>query len=585
MCGPFPGRYCLAVQAVNGAGATTTVESDGAVVDNSPPVVPSTQVADGLDVLADVVQQRSATVLSASWQAFSDLETGVAGYEIGFGVGGGSSLDSVSPFTSVGTATTATVSGLALAHGVTYVAAVRATNGAGMTSTATSNGVLINTAVPDSTSVLTCASVLTPTTSVRVSSTTTRCTIQARSAGVAVKAFAHEFALELAAAAGTHASPSDGSALGALPATVTPLTADGYTMVFNYSAPATTAAVQLRVRVGGANIQNSPVQLNVVGYADATSTITCTPTAASLVGSATGYVRRGAVIGCEVFPRTAGVRTRIVAADMRMTTLQGYLTFAGITGATGDPNDPVALAWIPKANGRSFVTNYVAPPSGHLDNITAVFRQAGGQFQTTAAHTSLFLVANPSIASSLQCASSLVPTTSLRLYSTASCTVTVADAMGVVRALASDFRQSSPSSSASFTPLVTADNCFTFTFKVNASNPTATTARVTVALASSNLPITTGAAVFNVAVHPDHTSQLSCADSAEVSAAVISAGGGTQAQSATIANTETVVCTLKVFRESVVGHAVPSDFTVGSSIGVTGALAPSAFNVNDLVFT
>ncbi|MFH1610168.1 MAG: fibronectin type III domain-containing protein, partial [Candidatus Bipolaricaulota bacterium] len=84
--------------------------------------------------------QGSTTSMSASWSGFGDPESGIAGYEWAIGTTAGGT--DVLAFTSVGTATTATSSSLTLTAGTTYYITVRATNGSGLTCTASSDGVV-----------------------------------------------------------------------------------------------------------------------------------------------------------------------------------------------------------------------------------------------------------------------------------------------------------------------------------------------------------------------------------------------------------------------------------------------------------
>jgi len=101
-------------------------------------------VLDG--VSADISFQSSTATVQANWSGFSDLESGVAGYEwaIGTTVGG----TQVQGFVPVGLSTNATNSSLSLTSGVTYYVTVRATNGVGLQTVATSNGVLVDATAP-----------------------------------------------------------------------------------------------------------------------------------------------------------------------------------------------------------------------------------------------------------------------------------------------------------------------------------------------------------------------------------------------------------------------------------------------------
>jgi MYXO-CTERM domain-containing protein len=141
------GTTCyVTVRATNGAGLTATATSDGVTVpvpDSTPPVAGT--VNDGI-AGADVDSQGSTTSLSANWSGFSDPESGITRYDWAIGTAAGAG--DVQAFTSVGTSTAAAATGLTLANGTTYYVTVRATNGAGLTSTAVSDGVTVSVTTP-----------------------------------------------------------------------------------------------------------------------------------------------------------------------------------------------------------------------------------------------------------------------------------------------------------------------------------------------------------------------------------------------------------------------------------------------------
>ncbi len=134
--------YYVTVRATNGAGLQTTATSDGVAVDATAPVAGA--VNDGAG--ADIAFQGSTTTISANWSGFSDPEEGISGYEWAIGTTSGGT--NVQGWTGVGLSTSATNSSLTLTSGVTYYATVRATNGSGLTSTASSNGVTVDTTAP-----------------------------------------------------------------------------------------------------------------------------------------------------------------------------------------------------------------------------------------------------------------------------------------------------------------------------------------------------------------------------------------------------------------------------------------------------
>ena len=132
--------YYFSVKAVNGAGLTgSATNSNGQTVqttDSTPPSAPAT-VRDGTG--ADLSTTSSTTQLSANWDACTDAESGISGYQyaIGTTAGGTQTVN----WTSLGNVTTVTKTGLSLTVGQTYYFSVKAVNGAGLTGNATnSNG-------------------------------------------------------------------------------------------------------------------------------------------------------------------------------------------------------------------------------------------------------------------------------------------------------------------------------------------------------------------------------------------------------------------------------------------------------------
>jgi hypothetical protein len=130
----------LALAAPGAAGSLAAAKD--LIVDTTPPVAGT--VNDGWTP-PDVDAQLSVTTVSANWTGFSDPESGITGYEWAIGTTSGG--QQILPFTPVGTQTTASTSAvdliLALATGSPVYVTVRATNGAGLTTTATSDGVTV----------------------------------------------------------------------------------------------------------------------------------------------------------------------------------------------------------------------------------------------------------------------------------------------------------------------------------------------------------------------------------------------------------------------------------------------------------
>ena len=92
-----------------------------------------------MESAADIATTRSTTQFSANWDASTDNESGISGYQyaIGTSAGGTQTVN----WTSLGNVTTVTKTGLTLSVGQTYFFSVQAVNGVGLTGSATnSNG-------------------------------------------------------------------------------------------------------------------------------------------------------------------------------------------------------------------------------------------------------------------------------------------------------------------------------------------------------------------------------------------------------------------------------------------------------------
>jgi len=138
--------YYISVKAVNGAGlqsAATT--SDGITVTDSTPPTSISNINDGTGT--DTSVSTSLTTLSANWSDSSDTETGITQYWYCIGTSLG--LCDVVNWTSAGTATSTTITGLTLVEGTTYYVNVKAENGIGLFSDiATTDGVTVDTGNP-----------------------------------------------------------------------------------------------------------------------------------------------------------------------------------------------------------------------------------------------------------------------------------------------------------------------------------------------------------------------------------------------------------------------------------------------------
>jgi hypothetical protein len=129
-----------------GLDSTQGGDNDGFIVavdpDTTPPAAGRVYDRPGNDqVHEDVSQHASLTSISASWDGFSDKESGVVEYE--WAIGTEASPESMKAFAPVGTATSATAAELTLVEGTAYVVTVRAINGAGLVTTVRSDGVTV----------------------------------------------------------------------------------------------------------------------------------------------------------------------------------------------------------------------------------------------------------------------------------------------------------------------------------------------------------------------------------------------------------------------------------------------------------
>jgi hypothetical protein len=130
-------KYFVTVRATFSATCAVHTASDGVTIDVSGPTAGS--VNDGTG--SDIDSQTDTRSISANWSGFADPQSGIARYDWAIGTSPGG--QQVLPFTSVRTATRATKTSLRLTRGTTYYVSVRATNGAGSSTVATSDGVLI----------------------------------------------------------------------------------------------------------------------------------------------------------------------------------------------------------------------------------------------------------------------------------------------------------------------------------------------------------------------------------------------------------------------------------------------------------
>lgn len=148
--GLAPGtQYVWRACAVDQAGARSAWTPHGGSpdfgVDTQAPSTPSA-VADGTG--SDIDTQASLTSLSANWTASSDTHSGIGRYDYCIATGTQCSGTIVQSWTSAGTGTSMTQTGLTLVDGTTYYVAVRAVDGVGNSSAvASSDGVRVGAAM------------------------------------------------------------------------------------------------------------------------------------------------------------------------------------------------------------------------------------------------------------------------------------------------------------------------------------------------------------------------------------------------------------------------------------------------------
>jgi probable HAF family extracellular repeat protein len=136
--------YYVSVRATSGVGLTTTATSSGITVDTSPPG--GGLVYDGPTPGVNLKYQSSLTSISANWTGFADAQSGITGYV--WAIGTSSSGTDIQPFTSVGSQTSATATGLTLTQAAKYFVTVKAQDGAGLFSAPKSSAGIIVDSLP-----------------------------------------------------------------------------------------------------------------------------------------------------------------------------------------------------------------------------------------------------------------------------------------------------------------------------------------------------------------------------------------------------------------------------------------------------
>ncbi|KJE90308.1 hypothetical protein CAOG_01639 [Capsaspora owczarzaki ATCC 30864] len=148
-------RYFITVRGTDLVGLSATAFSDGIILDPSPPVV-------GKVTVARIVANQYHTDINAitvDWAGFVDLESGIDSYSWGIGTVPG--LANVRPFVRVPSMSSATQTNLANAiqQAHVYYIVVRAENGAGLHSFASSLPITVDSTPPSIGQVLDVASI------------------------------------------------------------------------------------------------------------------------------------------------------------------------------------------------------------------------------------------------------------------------------------------------------------------------------------------------------------------------------------------------------------------------------------------
>ncbi|HOO55334.1 MAG TPA: FG-GAP-like repeat-containing protein [bacterium] len=138
--------YYFVVKAENNSGIfNSQIVSDGQLVDIDPPLTGAAIVNDGLGADEDFTTSNSS--LSCNWSGFTDPDSGVIYYHYALGTTSGAT--DVIDWTSNGTATTATLTGLSLSDGQSYYFSIIAENNAGLQATPVqTDGIYVDSTPP-----------------------------------------------------------------------------------------------------------------------------------------------------------------------------------------------------------------------------------------------------------------------------------------------------------------------------------------------------------------------------------------------------------------------------------------------------
>ena len=136
--------YVLVVRAHNSVGLFSEAISNSFVLDGTPPTTGT--VYDGQSELIDLEIQSSTSEISANWSPFTDSNGRITAYEMCVGTEQGKC--DVHDVVSQGITLKGIIVGLSLNHTGTYFVTVKATNEAGYSAMASSNGVRVDNTPP-----------------------------------------------------------------------------------------------------------------------------------------------------------------------------------------------------------------------------------------------------------------------------------------------------------------------------------------------------------------------------------------------------------------------------------------------------
>eukprot|EP00163_Fabomonas_tropica_P013633 TRINITY_DN2518_c1_g3_i5.p1 TRINITY_DN2518_c1_g3~~TRINITY_DN2518_c1_g3_i5.p1 ORF type:complete len:3380 (-),score=1371.77 TRINITY_DN2518_c1_g3_i5:588-10727(-) len=138
--------YEVQVRATDKAGLTSLVaKSNGVTIDTTPPT--ASVLRDG--ATGDLVWWSDATKIAGNWNQFNDPESNIVKIELAIGSTlSGSDVQAFVNVPNPSSATTHEITGQNLTPNTLYHLTVRATNGAGLSTTETSNGFRVDTTAP-----------------------------------------------------------------------------------------------------------------------------------------------------------------------------------------------------------------------------------------------------------------------------------------------------------------------------------------------------------------------------------------------------------------------------------------------------